>query len=313
MTPKTSDTANAERVYGDWIVRFEPRTLDDVRTIVQPDPNNELRFAAAQRVSEINLAAYRKYLQPWVKTMVTAESAKLLEKFNPAQLPLEIFSADNPWMPALANAAKQIRAQRKVAAPSNPWLVWQSALSHSMIASLETYQHYRDSAQEALFLAIYGSPALQAILGLNTEAGPIRSKATLPEDREEKIEQAIANLKANFDKGDSTQAMIRSLVYIGLAGEGVDERSFNELRLMRSENKTITLTEFKQMVREQFFSLLLDEQRAVDSIPKMLPADSKTRSALIAKIRKVFEARGENSAAREERFKTIETLFNQQG
>jgi len=31
MTRKTSDAANQEEIVGDWIVRFEPRTLDDVR------------------------------------------------------------------------------------------------------------------------------------------------------------------------------------------------------------------------------------------------------------------------------------------
>ena len=67
MTPAAADTANPERVGGDWIVRFEPRTLNDVRAIVQPDPENERRFAAVRRVSEINLGLYRTLLQPFVK------------------------------------------------------------------------------------------------------------------------------------------------------------------------------------------------------------------------------------------------------
>jgi hypothetical protein len=38
MTPKTADAANLDLIVGDWIARFEPRTLDDVRAIVQPSP-----------------------------------------------------------------------------------------------------------------------------------------------------------------------------------------------------------------------------------------------------------------------------------
>ena len=34
LTPASADTAHPERVAGDWIARFEPRTLDDVRAIV---------------------------------------------------------------------------------------------------------------------------------------------------------------------------------------------------------------------------------------------------------------------------------------
>ena len=38
LTPVTGDTANAERVTGDWVARFEPRTLADVRAIVHARP-----------------------------------------------------------------------------------------------------------------------------------------------------------------------------------------------------------------------------------------------------------------------------------
>src|SRR6476620_3870188 len=40
LTAKTADVPSQEGIVGDWIVRFEPRTLDDVRDIVQPDPEN---------------------------------------------------------------------------------------------------------------------------------------------------------------------------------------------------------------------------------------------------------------------------------
>ena len=69
LTPKTADAANPELIGGDWIVRFEPRTLDDVRAIVQPDPENERRFATVRRVSEINLGLYRTLFQPFVQAL----------------------------------------------------------------------------------------------------------------------------------------------------------------------------------------------------------------------------------------------------
>ncbi len=43
------------------------------------------------------------------------------------------------------------------------------------------------------------------------------------------------------------EAAIRSLVYIGLAGPGVDERAFEVLRQMRAEHGGLTLEEFKQI------------------------------------------------------------------
>jgi hypothetical protein len=61
LTRKTAESANPEAVGGDWIVRFEPRSMDDIRAIVQPNPENERRFATVRRVSEINLALYPQH------------------------------------------------------------------------------------------------------------------------------------------------------------------------------------------------------------------------------------------------------------
>ena len=44
---------------GDWVMRCEARTLDDIRALGGNDAADERRFATAARVSEINLALYR--------------------------------------------------------------------------------------------------------------------------------------------------------------------------------------------------------------------------------------------------------------
>ena len=80
MTRKTAESVNQDAISGDWIVRFEPRTLDDIRAIVQPDPENERRFATARRVSEINLGLYRSMVQPFIKAFMTEQYAELAEE-----------------------------------------------------------------------------------------------------------------------------------------------------------------------------------------------------------------------------------------
>ena len=120
MTPKTADAANPELVTGDWIVRFEPRTLDDVRAIVRPSPENERRFAAARRVSEINLGMYRTLFQPFVRAFINEQTSEWLQKLNTAELPYQIFSERNPLMQLVAQLAEQVRGQRKPVSPDNP-------------------------------------------------------------------------------------------------------------------------------------------------------------------------------------------------
>ena len=106
MTPKTADAANAEDIVGDWIVRFERRTLDDVKAIVKPDPESDRRFATVRRVSEINLGLYRTLFQPFVRASVNEQTAAAMKQLSHAELPFEIFSERNPLMQQVAQLAR---------------------------------------------------------------------------------------------------------------------------------------------------------------------------------------------------------------
>ncbi|MBL8419060.1 MAG: DUF3141 domain-containing protein [Dechloromonas sp.] len=309
MTPKTADAARADLVGGDWIVRFEPRTLDDLRAIVQPDPENERRFAAARRVSEINLGLYRTLFQPFVQALANNQTTESLPKLNTAELPYELFSDRNPLMQQIALLAEQVREQRRPAAPDNPMLQLQAAISDGIIAALDGYRDLRDHTMEQIFLGLYSSPVLQALVGIRASDEPPRRHPGIEPERIAFIQQRIAELKARLAEGGLREAAIRSLVYIGTAGPGVDERAFEVLRQMRAEHGGLTLAEFKQMLREQFFGLLLDRDGALAAIPKMLPADAATRAEALGKIREILTSVGEISGERAERLARIEKLF----
>ena len=64
---KTEGTQNPDLASGDWVMRCEARTLDDIRALGGNDAADERRFATAARVSEINLALYRAFMQPAVR------------------------------------------------------------------------------------------------------------------------------------------------------------------------------------------------------------------------------------------------------
>jgi len=309
MTPKTGDVANPELVTGDWIVRFEPRTLDDVRAIVHPDPENERRFAAVQRVSEINLGLYRTLFQPFVQASINEQTSEWLHQLNAAELPIELFSDRNPLMRQVARLAEQVREQRRPVSPDNPLLQWQAMLSDGIIAALDGYRDLRDGTMEQIFLAIYSSPLLQALVGLRSSDETPRPRPGMEPERIAFIERRIAELKARVAVGGAREAAIRSLVYIGMAGPGVDERAFNELRSIRAGQGGLTLEEFKRILREQFFSLLLDRDAALAAIPKMLPADPVVRTAMLDAIRRTVESVGAATGDRAERLARVEELF----
>jgi hypothetical protein len=212
-------------------------------------------------------------------------------------------------MQQVAELAEQVRQYRQPVAPDNPLVQVQAKVSEAIVGTLERYGQMKDSSFEQMFLALYGSPLLQAMLGMRASEEPPRRHPGIEPERMAFVQQRIAEIRARVAEGGMSEAAIRSLVYIGMAGPGVDERAFNELRLIRADHGNITLQQFKQMLREQFFALLLDRDAALAAIPKMLPADAASRAATLGRIRRIVSAVGEPGGERAERLAQIEKLF----
>jgi len=310
LSRKTAESVHQEAIGGDWIVRFEPRTLSDIRGIVQPDPENERRFATVRRVSEINLGIYRTMVQPFVKAFMTDQAAEWLKASKHTELPFEVFSNRNPMMQPVADLAEQVRENRQPAAPDNPLVKWQEMVSDGIVAALDGYRDQRDAGLEKLFLAIYSSPMLQAMVGTASPDATPRPRPGMDPERIARIRQRISTLKAGIAKGGVREATIRALLYVGMGGAGADERSFNTLREMRAENGGMTLDEFKQTVREQYFCLVLDPEGALAALPDMLPADATRRKRILEAIRRTGEAAGPAAGERAERMAKLEELFS---
>ena len=98
IEPKTKDTANPDLTTGDWVMRCEARTLDDIRALGGNDAADERRFATAARVSETNLALYRTFAQPVVRALVSSPLADWMHRLHPLRLQYELFSNANPMM-----------------------------------------------------------------------------------------------------------------------------------------------------------------------------------------------------------------------
>ena len=98
LEAKGKDTVGSDLVGGQWVMRCEARTLDDIRALGGNDAADERRFATAARVSEINLALYRAFAQPVVRAMTSAPFADTMRQLHPLRLQYELFSDANPLM-----------------------------------------------------------------------------------------------------------------------------------------------------------------------------------------------------------------------
>jgi hypothetical protein len=75
----------------------------------------------------------------------------------------------------------------------------------------------------------------------------------------------------------------------------------------------MTLSEFKKLVREQFFILLLDREGALAAIPKLLPDDTSQRRAAFVAMREVLSASEDITGERANRLKRVAALFGLDG
>jgi hypothetical protein len=209
----------------------------------------------------------------------------------------------------VAELAAQVREQRHPVSPDNPMLQWQAKMSEQIVAALNGYRDLRDSSMEKIFLGLYGSPVLQAMVGLGDSEEPPRKGPGIDPARAALVQRRIAELKASVAKGGARETAIRALVYIGMGGAGVDERAFNELRQIRAEHQGLTLQEFKQVLREQYFILMLDRDGALAALPDMLPASAAARQHVLELIRRTVHAAGKVTGEKALRLARIEALF----
>ena len=306
---KTEDTTNPDLAAGDWVMRCEARTLDDIRAFGGNDAADERRFATAARVSETNLALYRTFAQPMVRTLVNSPMAEWMQQLHPLRLQYELFSNANPMMAPVAALAEQARKTRKPVSAGNPFVALQENVSRQIVATLDAWREASETLAERTFLAVYGLPVAQAAVGVDPAAtSPLRKAAKSPLHGE-LLQSKIADLKSRIPLGGVREAVIRALIYAGMGRASVDERGFETVRRLRGAHGDMPLSIFKALVREQFNMLLLDQNAALAAIPSMLPPDAQTRAAAFELVKQALGARGEFSAEDRQRMNEVAQLF----
>ncbi len=305
-------TKHPDLVNGRYLFRLETRTLNDIRALGGNDTADDTRFATAARVSEINLGLYKNFASPMLRSVVNEPMAEAWRAMHPTRLRFSIFSDDNPMMQPVKTLADSVRQERRSVSPDNPLLAAENAASSWMTACLKAYGEVRDLMMEAMFLATYGSPFLQALVGLR--AGDAVSAQHIERDlfRELANAQLRVQLEHSFGEGGLLDAVMRSIIYVRLPEGAADERGFAMLKLIRESRpagKRTTLAHFKQVVRQQFLLLSLDENRAIETLPKLLPPSNAERREAIEIIRRVVTAPGPLSEEGGRRLAMVERLF----
>jgi hypothetical protein len=191
--------------------------------------------------------------------------------------------------------AAQVRTHRKPVDAGNPFLAWEKAVSEWITNGLDSWGQIRDAATEAAFLNTYGSPLIQAAVGLNTEPNATSRKIDRDVEREAAAAALHSALESRFEVGGVEEGALRALIYIRSPIGAADERGYRLLKSIRTSkraNKRLTLAQFRDMLREQLQLVQLDEERAVDALPKLIRPGDPEADAAVSVLRQLITAPG---------------------
>jgi hypothetical protein len=306
------DTANTSLIHGKYLFRLEARTLDDIRAFGGNDEADDRRFATVARLSDINLGLYRTFAQPLVRSLVSDQSAEASRAMHPNRLRFGAFSDRNPLMPPVKQMAEQARAAREPVDKDNPLLAMEQAASTWLSTWLDGYRIWRDGLAEALFVNTYGSPLLQAAVGLGPGVAKTDHHAERDLAREAAALQQRHDLEKLFAVGGLEEAAWRALLYVRIPQGSADERGLamlKALRDMRPSNQRPHLGDLKKLIATQYLLIRLDEERAVQAIPRLLPEQLEDRQRAFDLLSAVLAATGAPSEEEKRRLERIASLF----
>jgi hypothetical protein len=304
--------ANRELIGGEYLFRLVPRTLDDIRALGGNSPEDDLKFAAVDRVSNINRRLYESYLSPLVRAVTPPGFGDWSRKMHPNRVRFSIFSDDNPAMRLVAETAEQVRKDRRAVPEDNFFVAAEKNMAATISASLSAFGAARDAMTEQLFHLTYGSPMLQALVGLDPKDEATRRRPERDALREQVQARKRQDLQAKFESGGAVEAALRSIAYVRMGEGRVDERGFamiKQLHDTQPPGRPRTMEQLKETVREQYLLLKLDEKRAVAAIPKLVPRDPDHRDKTLRAIQRIISATGKPTDEAKRRLAEVERLF----
>jgi len=277
-----------KEVVSDYDVRFIERDFKDLmamnagrETMTAEDAD----FRRVAAVSETNDWLYNTFASPWVKMFSTEATAEIMKQLHPMRVNKYIFSDKiNPLMGIFKTLAPFVKENRRPVSPENPFLALERRASDNLVALLDGYQNIRDRFGETLFFAIYENPWMKLFY---PEAS--RKKRPDKHQEKEKMEEALQLQQDRQDRCDAMEeggfeeGVIRILMALEDSDHVIDRDALcrDERLLASSERlKKLNKKEFFHIAGEQSRLLQIDEDKALQSLAKLIQTPEERKSAL---------------------------------
>ncbi len=310
--PKNEAPNGAALASGDDILRFEKRSLEDIRALGVNGPEEDRMFEAVSRLSENIQGLYYTFISPFVRSAVTSSFAEGLRQSHPLRVSFAFFSDKNPFVAPVGALAAAVRAARRPVEEDNAFWQAQTLFSKSVESFFDALGAFGATLVENAFILFYGAPLVQAGLGLRT----VRPYAKPPPGRDVQLEEErqdrLKALLERIEEGGLAEAALRGLLYVVRAANVIDERAFRTLSLLRKESRflpDLDGNEYRALARRQYMTLVLDEERAVQAIPVLLDRAQGREKEALDVIRKTFASIGPLLPEETRRLERLAALF----
>jgi hypothetical protein len=267
-----------------YTVRFETRTVADIRALNPDRRSGESLFSTINQISEINNRLYERIFGPVVRALSNEATARLSRLLHPMRVRQYLLSGLNPFLAALPVIAEDVRQHRHPASEDNDFLQLEHTVSKQVVGALNFYRDLRDSWVEQMVRLAYGS------LGFGTFFPPEPpSEVQNGKTAEEQWKSKLAALRDEFDQGGFPEAVARMLIAVIKKRGAIDRRSFliaHEISEHRSGLPAISEAEVHSLIAEQALLMQLDPEAALRALPRLLPSetDRERAVALVARI-----------------------------
>jgi hypothetical protein len=260
---------------GQYLVRFESRTMDDIRALDDSRRDEEC-FQTVDAASHINDHLYKVLLSPWVCMLTTPFWAAVMRRLHFLRLQHTFASDRNPLLAPLPILAETVRVHRTPATAGNPFVALEKMASEAITTALDTYREARDAWSESWFKLVYGPACLGALFP--------------PQPLGRRVERRLAPIPAEqFERGTPLAAILR-IIAMAVINRGVfDRRSPRIFRTLieRSQFKDAKPNEVRELFKQQARLARQDPDRAIEGLAAMLPTP-EIRQVAVEAVRQIL-------------------------
>jgi len=292
--------------HGDYVVRFSPRTMDDLRALEPDGRRDESVFSTIAKVSAVNSASYNALVRPAVRAAISPALARAWSSASPARLQRVLASDANPAMRVVGELAEAVRAARAPVEAHNWFAQLERDNSAAIVKALDGYRDARDYWTARWVEWLYGPFALGAVFP------PDESDESRARDRADRqLENARAVLATRIDVGGFPEGLVRMLLIALRDHRGIYRRSILLAQMAgRVANDLIAHgrlpgvsgpVDWRAIRQEQATILALFPEEAVAALPRLLD-DKWERDLAAAMVGRILLREPESADPRSDMF-----------